>query len=149
MAIVFVHGVNTRDSDSDYQQAVGARRVLFDKLSGSVLPKDRFGSFATVDDVYWGDLGVQFAWKLQSIPKTQTLQSLGADEAPVAGNPDLLFTIMQTGPAQGRGEPHPISRIGRRIAGQGRGQQPGSTRARHSGSGSRPLRSTHHILIAG
>jgi hypothetical protein len=95
MAIVFIHGVNTRDTDRDYQQAMGARRVLFNRLVAKVLPQDRYASFKAVEDVYWGDLGVQFGWNLRSIPVTRTLESLGAEGSPVIDNLDLVLLLTQ------------------------------------------------------
>jgi hypothetical protein len=74
--LVFVHGVNTRNTDEDYARSVAARRTMFEHF---VVPKlqTRFASFAVAEDIYWGDLGVGFAWNLRAVPPTKVLQSLG------------------------------------------------------------------------
>jgi alpha-beta hydrolase superfamily lysophospholipase len=88
MPILFVHGVNTRNSDKDYYRSVAARKTMFEKL---VVPALKNPGFTVADDVYWGDLGVRFGWGLASIPSSD-LQSLGG---PVDGNlnADLLALL--------------------------------------------------------
>ena len=83
MPLVFIHGVNTRDTDPDYFVAMSARRKQFeDVVAKKLLP--RFPKFRVLRDIYWGDLGVKFRWKLTSIPETRPWESLG----PGIGDPD-------------------------------------------------------------
>jgi len=42
-----------------------------------------------VRDIYWGDLGVSFGWKLASVPKVKTVQAFGPEDA--AAPTDLLL----------------------------------------------------------
>lgn len=99
MPLVFVHGVNTRDTDPDYFVTKEARRAQFRDLVGASL-RNRFPQFDVLDDIYWGDLGVQFRWNLASIPDTKVLQSLGPEQG-AFDNPALLEFIAQNGPAAG------------------------------------------------
>ncbi|MET7694095.1 hypothetical protein ABZT06_40040 [Streptomyces sp. NPDC005483] len=63
MPIVFVHGVNNRKGPG-YDQAVGTRDALFRDvfLPAAGLPD------TVVVNPYWGDVGVRFAFNLDSVP---------------------------------------------------------------------------------
>jgi hypothetical protein len=91
MPLVFIHGVNTRDTDPDYFVGKEARRKQFIDIVAPTMVK-RFPSFQVLDDIYWGDLGVRFRWNLGSVPKTKPLESLGP-EAAQSDNPALLQLI--------------------------------------------------------
>ncbi len=66
MPLVFIHGVNIRrgpryESDRHVRERL-LRACLLEPLSGGRLAK------AAIHDPYWGDLGVDFAWGLRSLP---------------------------------------------------------------------------------
>jgi hypothetical protein len=76
MPIIFVHGVNNRREDPDYEP----RRMVTDRFlrkcfQGAVINGK---TFATVNPVfpYWGDLGAKFAWNMQSLPSGE-MDALG------------------------------------------------------------------------
>jgi len=98
MPLVFIHGVNTRDTDPDYQRAVAARKTMFEELVVPKIAKQQFPSFSVAPDIYWGNLGVTFAWGLRAIPNTQVFQSLGA-AADATPNVDVMELVLQTGPS--------------------------------------------------
>jgi hypothetical protein len=100
MPLVFIHGVNTRDTDEDYVRTSAARRTMFEELVVPAVVQRGFPGFAVADDIYWGDLGVNFGWNLRTIPATQVLQSLGPAVA-TAPNLDLLQLVSETQPAAG------------------------------------------------
>lgn len=77
MPIVFIHGVNVRDTKG-YRQTAGLRRRMFQTLVISPLAS-RFGSLEVAEDIFWGDLGVTYRWDLQSLPKVE-LEGLGAED---------------------------------------------------------------------
>jgi hypothetical protein len=100
MPLVFVHGVNTRNTDEDYARSVAARKTMFEQFVVPVIVKRGFPDFSVAEDIYWGDLGVGFAWNLRSVPATKVLQSLG----PAAGagqNLDLLELVLEAKPPVG------------------------------------------------
>ena len=97
MPLIFIHGVNTRDTDPDYFIGKEARRKQFDDVVAVNLRK-HYPGFQVLDDIYWGDLGVRFRWELQSVPETKALESLGP-EATQFDNPALLQLIANTPPA--------------------------------------------------
>lgn len=98
MPLVFIHGVNTRNTDEDYARTVAARKVMFEELVVPTMVKRGFASFTVADDIYWGDLGVSFAWNLRAIPDTKILQSLGPDTAQVS-NLDLMQLVSDAKPS--------------------------------------------------
>jgi hypothetical protein len=93
LPLVFIHGVNTRSTDADYARCVEARRMMFDQLVAKKV-RERYPGFRVAEDIYWGDLGVKFLWRLRSIPDTRQkyTQGPGGDEM---GNPDLLALMLQ------------------------------------------------------
>ena len=97
MPLVFLHGVNTRDTDEGYHIAVAARRQLFRQLVVPTVKAHGHQDFDVRDDIYWGNLGVAFAWRLQAIPVAAQAERLGpvSDDA---SNPDLL-RLMARSPA--------------------------------------------------
>ena len=79
MPILFIHGVNNRDSDCSLPFQRRPASLLFNQL---VVPAaEGFPGFAVLPEVYWGDLGAKFAWDLRSVPPTELLKSLGPDAA--------------------------------------------------------------------
>jgi hypothetical protein len=94
MPLVFVHGVNTRNTDEDYPRAVAARKAMFEQYVLPAVATRGFPDFTVGDDIYWGDLGVSFAWSLRSVPPTNITQSLGAEPEPEQNLdlPALLLT---------------------------------------------------------
>src|ERR1700723_2888940 len=95
MPLVFIHGVCTRSTDEVYPRAVAARKEMFEHLVVPTVGKRGFPRFSVANDIYWGDLGVNFAWDLRSIPETKVLQSLGATPA-VEQNLDIVQLMLGT-----------------------------------------------------
>lgn len=102
MPLVFIHGVNTRDTDADYFIGKESRRKQFDDVVAVNLRK-RYPKFEVLDDIYWGNLGVRFRWDLQSVPETNVFESLGPETTEFE-NPALLQLIAnpETTPAGAR-----------------------------------------------
>jgi hypothetical protein len=94
MPLAFVHGVNTRNDDPDYYRSVAARKAMFERYVVPAVVKQGFPDFTVAEDVYWGDLGVNFGWSLRSVPATNILQSLGPAED--KQNLDLLDLALAT-----------------------------------------------------
>jgi hypothetical protein len=92
MCLIFIHGVNTRETDKDYETSKSARQKLFRDF---VVPAARkySGSFDVAEDIYWGDLGAKFAWGLTSVPPTSVFQSLGPGTREEIEHVDLLLLI--------------------------------------------------------
>lgn len=100
MPLVFIHGVNTRNTDDDYARTVAARREMFQQLVNPTVAKRGFPDFSIADDIYWGDLGVTFGWNLRSIPETKVLQSLGPEDA-AGQNLDIMQLVAEAQPSTG------------------------------------------------
>jgi hypothetical protein len=109
MPVVFVHGVNVR-KDDDYEKNVASRNALIQRLVLNPLTQrdPRYGSVKIVNP-YWGDLGVDFAWGEETIPKVSVLESLGPGAAGGVTAADLEFmgTVGQLTPAAS-----PLERLG-------------------------------------
>lgn len=78
MPIVFVHGVNNRAEDKDYEPGVISKREFFrstfaPRVGMSVEPQN-------VMFPYWGGRGVQFRWKQASLPRDDVV-ALGTNDA--------------------------------------------------------------------
>ena len=67
---------------------------MFEQLVVPTVAKRGFPRFSVADDIYWGDLGVNFAWNLRSIPDTKVLQSLGA-APPAEQNLDIMQLMLE------------------------------------------------------
>jgi hypothetical protein len=81
MPIVFVHGVNVRSGSKSFGSEKARRQKLMRDIVLSPLIRrgDRFEGME-MHDIYWGDLGVTFAWNLASMPTAKFLDSFGPDE---------------------------------------------------------------------
>jgi hypothetical protein len=77
MAVIFVHGVNNRMEDPDYE----AQRNIIAGFLKRYLAGVRINgkSLAIFDPAfpYWGNLGVSFAWQMQSLPSGE-MDALGS-----------------------------------------------------------------------
>jgi hypothetical protein len=76
MPIVFVHGVNNRREDPDYEPRRKVTEQFLRKcFQGAVINGK---TFAAVNPYfpYWGDLGAKFAWNMQSLPSGE-MDALG------------------------------------------------------------------------
>lgn len=79
MPIVYVHGVATRKDERTYESAVKElSEFLRYYLAPIISPIDH--SEVPIIPVYWGDLGVRFAWNLASRPTTP-ITGQGGQEA--------------------------------------------------------------------
>ncbi|MFC3626716.1 esterase/lipase family protein [Vogesella amnigena] len=80
MPIVFIHGVNNRVEDKDYEPGVHSKREFFrstfaPRVGMSVQPKH-------VMFPYWGDKGVDFRWRQASLPRSSDdVVALGSNDA--------------------------------------------------------------------
>lgn len=111
MPVVFVHGVNTRDTDEDYQSALEARGELLERLVLKPLAA-RGGRFADIKirNAYWGGHGVSFAWNLESLPDVSTLEHFGEEEkaTPLADIEFAETARWLAGPAPGSSQLEPM-----------------------------------------
>ena len=85
MPIIFVHGVSNRNDDPSYVQGQQLRQRMVEQIIGPKFAD--FPSMAKLQEVYWGDLGVNFLWNMKSLPTEITLESVEtelAEEAPLA-----------------------------------------------------------------
>lgn len=64
MPIVFVHGVNTRDTGSGYERSMAARNALFKQV---FLPAAGLAGMDVINP-YWGDAAAIFAFDLRCVP---------------------------------------------------------------------------------
>lgn len=76
MPIVFVHGVNTRESASYDAQVEVTKDFLREHLAGATVNGKTLNSPDQISFPYWGDLGTTFAWHMASLPRGK-LQALG------------------------------------------------------------------------
>jgi hypothetical protein len=81
MALIFVHGVNNRSEDPDYE----ARRLLTAKfferyLRGAVINGKSLAE-PHAEFPYWGDLATKFRWNMRSLPSGE-MDALGANVDP-------------------------------------------------------------------
>lgn len=75
MPIVFVHGVNNRKQDPDYESGNVAREAFFRRI---LAPGIELTGDVKVLFPYWGDQGVQFRWNQASLPDdSQHMVALG------------------------------------------------------------------------
>src|SRR5688500_15726651 len=81
MPLFFIHGVNVRKEDKDYDKEVRRRGKLFRDLVLAPLAV-RGSRFEKIEvrDIYWGDLEVSFGWRLASVPKVKMVQAFGPDD---------------------------------------------------------------------
>ncbi|HGN3118531.1 TPA: hypothetical protein ACKRQV_006613, partial [Pseudomonas aeruginosa] len=78
MPIVFIHGVNNRVEDKDYEPGVNSKREYF---RSTFAP--RVGMSVKAQHVmfpYWGGQGVDFRWKQASLPRDDVV-ALGSNDA--------------------------------------------------------------------
>jgi len=76
MPVVFVHGVNNRETDADYASNKAAREAYIKGVFGPDVGMQN----PTVYFPYWGDLGVKLLWQGASLPsKKATPLATGAN----------------------------------------------------------------------
>jgi hypothetical protein len=75
MAVVFVHGVNTRKGPSYDAQTLVIDKFVRKHLGGATIGGRALPAPQT-SFPYWGDLGMTFAWNMASLPRPQ-MQALG------------------------------------------------------------------------
>jgi hypothetical protein len=112
MPLVFIHGVNTRNTDKDYYRASAARKKMFETYVVPILQNKGFPDFTVRDDIYWGDLGVTFSWNLRSIPVTNVTDYLGPAEQAQPENLALLNIISATQMVPSAAAPAGVERLG-------------------------------------
>jgi len=77
MPIVFVHGVNTRESPAYRARKLMIEEFLQRHLGGCTLGGKTLPATPTVTFPYWGDLATTFAWNMASLPLAE-MEVLGA-----------------------------------------------------------------------
>lgn len=82
MPILYIHGVNTRSRDGFF-----ALKPFLERLVAPVLSDDPEN--VLIDDVYWGDVGVKFAWEGAARPGSRLL-GMGASHV----EPELLESVL-------------------------------------------------------
>lgn len=91
MPIVFVHGVNNRKEDSDYDESVGRIKKFLEEILAPRLGLDP--KKLSVFFPYWGGHGVKFRWGQASLPSgSDAVESLSL-EALGPGSGDLEMWI--------------------------------------------------------
>lgn len=115
MPILYVHGVNTRSRDHFLAMEGFLRRYV----APAIAPDPEK---VLIDDAFWGDCGVQFAWDGASRPRSRLLGQ-GAEDARVSDLQGAL-TAAAFGETLGRlPEPAaPFGASGGLVAGGGSGQ---------------------------
>lgn len=101
MALLFIHGVNNRNTDRGYWKFHNMRRSMIDTLVLKPLRKS-LPKFDQFEDAYWGDLGVRFDFELASIPDVDVVQHLGGDVNAVEIRslqdfPSLIYLLEKSG----------------------------------------------------
>lgn len=92
MPIVFVHGVNNRVEDKDYESGVNSKREFFrstfaPRVGMSVKPEN-------VMFPYWGGQGVNFRWKQASLPRdSDDVVALGLDHVNALSSNDAKLEL--------------------------------------------------------
>ena len=92
MPICFIHGVSVRKND--LKKDHDARQEMFEKF---VLPtiKVHYPAFKVLDDIYWGDHGVKFRWKLTSMFGAKKPTAMGgAKEQKEADLARVVFELL-------------------------------------------------------
>lgn len=93
MPIVFIHGVNNRDS-KDYQQEVVARNGFLQEIIGPALGLNKVK--AKVFNPYWGGFGAQFAWGMSVLPQRgMEYQTFGRDGS-IKGQDEVELVLSST-----------------------------------------------------
>lgn len=92
MPLLFIHGVNVRDTDETYAQHIATRKALLrrhlvEPLAAKGVPMQDIEPL----NPYWGKYGVKFRWALASLPEVNTLEHLGADD----GTPQADLEFVQ------------------------------------------------------
>jgi hypothetical protein len=94
MPFVFIHGVNTRTSDDDYQKNIAARNKLIRvRLLDPLARSDKRFTNMRILNPYWGDDGARFRWGLASVPDVSVVEHMGVDEG---GTLDADFELAET-----------------------------------------------------
>ena len=94
MPLIFIHGVNTRETDPGYESDRVARNELIRRLVLAPLATKgaRYRSLEIVD-AYWGKDGVDFAWGQASLPEVRVLESLGGDDETWDADLEFAMTV--------------------------------------------------------
>jgi hypothetical protein len=89
--------------------------MMFDQLVATKI-REQYPSFQVADDIYWGDLGVQFLWRLRSVPDIREKFTQGPADDELQ-NPDLVALMAQLAKDDKRehlGAPQPLADAARR-----------------------------------
>lgn len=93
MPVIFIHGVNTRESEQ-YHKNVAARDELLRRylVQPLAVKGARFEKLA-IANAYWGKHGVRFRWNQATLPEVSTLEHLGGGDESTPQS-DLDFALM-------------------------------------------------------
>jgi hypothetical protein len=115
MSIVFVHGVNNRKEDPDYEpRRLVTQRFLERYLAGITLNGRSIGEVRTRFP-YWGDLATRFAWGMKSLP-SRRIDALGAPGVEDGLRP-LVAIVRDALDDPQRAEDQPLLSLARRAFG--------------------------------
>src|SRR5688500_12934578 len=98
MPVIFIHGVNTRTTDSNYDKNVQVRTDLIKAIVLDELAKTD-PSFRDIEVIfpYWGDDGVKFRWNNATVPDVDapasSFETLGAGESTPVSDIGLMQTV--------------------------------------------------------
>jgi hypothetical protein len=94
MALIFIHGVNTRKG-VDYDTDVAARNELLRRLILSSLKKGKYAAMAIVNP-YWGDQGVSFRWDQTTVPKVGVMAMGAGGERTPRSDGEMAALLRET-----------------------------------------------------
>ncbi len=123
MPVMFIHGVNVRNSP-EVREAVQVFRNLFQRqvlmpLASRFVDFRPFSSLAHVYHPNWGDDAVRFYWKLACVPRVRLSDALGDKGETGPGSPSPRQMVGLAALLDGRvapepGQPEPLCRAARR-----------------------------------
>lgn len=105
MPIVFIHGVNVRDTDEGYARDVATRGALLRRLVVGPLAEARRLPSTTVEVVnpYWGGHGITFRWDYATLPSPGDFETFGTAGTTPRADLEAEALLTQLG-AGGAGE---------------------------------------------
>lgn len=110
MAIIFVHGVNNRKENPDYETRRQVTEGFLRRFLGGVSINGKPIRNSNPVFPYWGDRGVKFAWNMKSLPAAE------ADALGAGIDPDfrpLVSYIHDALPHPGAGRDEPLLALAR------------------------------------
>ena len=104
MALVFIHGVNTRATDPGYEEAVKLRNAYFTNRSLKGIP----GAGGVPLNPSWGHLGCTFPWNMAFAKGGDGVEAFGSNNRPIIT--DVALNLLAKYP-QAQKAAHPLLTI--------------------------------------